>query len=218
MARSPLRYVALVLASLLASAACSRDASGPPDDGTATLIIRADLLGTAVASVVVEVAAPDIPTTLVFNVAITNGVALGMITVPAGTNRTVTLRAYDGGGVETHEGSITLNIQPGSNPTISLVLTPLTGDLPITVTLGSVTVAVTPTPDTLARGAVVQLTAAITDWNGDQMTGTVKWASDNPGVAIVDASGLVTGMGVGTTTIAATFRGVAGTATVRVTP
>src|SRR5438128_144982 len=123
MARPPLRYVALVLASLLASAACSRDASGPPNDGTATLVVRADLLGTAVATVVVEVAAPDIPATLVFNISITNGVALGMITVPAGSDRTVTLRAYDAGGVETHEGSITLDIQPGSNPTMSLVLT-----------------------------------------------------------------------------------------------
>ncbi len=217
MFRAQLRSAAVALASLLVCIACSR-AVGPPDGGQATLIIQADVSGTSVATVVVDVAAPDIPTTLVFNIPVTNGVALGTITIPAGSNRAVTLRAYDAGGVQTHEGSATLNVQAGTNPAISLVLKPLAGDLPITVTLGSFRVVVTPSLVTLANKATVQLTAAITDWNGNPTSGTINWATDDPGIAVVSASGLVTAMGAGNTTISATFRGVAGTATVTVTP
>jgi hypothetical protein len=197
---------------------CSPGAVGLRDGGLATLVIRADVSGTSVATVVVGVAAPDIPTTLVFNIPVANGVALGTITIPAGSNRAITLRAYDAGGVQTHEGSATLNVQAGTNPAISLVLRPLTGDLPITVTLGSFRVAVTPSANALANGATVQLSAAITDWSGNPTSGTVSWATDAPGIAVVNASGLVTAIGAGTTTISATFRGVAGTATVSVTP
>jgi hypothetical protein len=154
----------------------------------------------------------------VFNIPIVGSVAQGPITVPAGSNRTITLRAFDAGGVKTHDGSVILAIQPGTNPTLSMVLRPLTGDLPIHVILGSFTVAVTPSANTLAIGATVQLTAAITDWNGNPATETVSWATDNPGIASVDASGLVTAQGGGNTTISATFAGVAGTATVNVTP
>jgi len=218
MTRTQLSSAVFALASLLVCIACPRGTVEPPDGGQATLVIRADVSGTSVATVVINVAAPDIPTTLVFNIPVTNGVASGSITVPAGSNRAITLRAYDAGGVETHEGLATLNVQAGTNATISLTLTPLTGDLPITVTLGSFTVAVTPSLNTLANKATVQLTAAITDWNGNPTSGTVSWATDNPGIAVVNASGLVTAMGAGNTTISATFRGVAGTATVGVTP
>ena len=64
--------------------------------------MRADVSGTAVATVVVEVTAPDIPAPLVFNFIVTDGIASGTITIPAGTGRTITIRAFDAGGVETH--------------------------------------------------------------------------------------------------------------------
>src|SRR5881628_1495307 len=175
---------AFALALLVTLAACADHGvvnQGPPP--TATLAVSANLSGTAVTMVVVDVTAPDIPTMLVFNIPVVDGVASGSITIPAGSNRTITMRAYDAGGVQTHEGSATLNVQAGTNATISLTLTPLTGDLPITVTLGSFTVAVTPSLNTLANKATVQLTAAITDWNGNPTSGTVSWATDNPGIA-----------------------------------
>src|SRR2546422_8068594 len=78
---------------------------------------------------------PDIPTALIFNIPIAGGVASGTIAIPAGSNRTIAIRAYDAGGGETHSGSVTVSLQPGANPTIAIVLTPLTGDVPIEVTL-----------------------------------------------------------------------------------
>ena len=213
MARS---WLLVALVCLVAAASCDR-ATAP--GGTATLMIVADVSGTGVATVVVEVTAADIPTPLVFNITpITGGVAAGAITVPSGSNRTVSLRAYDAGGVETHVGAVTLTIQPGSNPTLSVTLRPLTGGVPITVTLGSVTVAVLPTSLTLAPGDTARLTASITDWDGTLVLSTLAWATLGPGVATVDGGGLVRGVGPGTTKLSATYNGATGTATVSVGP
>ena len=128
MSRTRLSFASFALASLLAFASCTqRGVVEPFQTGAATLVIRADLSGTAVATVVVEVTAPDIPSQL-FNIPIVNHVASGTIALRAGSGRTITMRAYDAGGVETHRGSATIDIQPGTNPTISIVLQPLTGD------------------------------------------------------------------------------------------
>jgi hypothetical protein len=170
------------------------------------------------ATIVANVTAPDIPTMLVFNIPIVNGTATGTITIPAGSNRTITLRAYDTGGVETHNGSVTVTILPGTNSNIAILLTPLTGDLPITVTLGTVSVTVTPPSATLSVAGTTPLSAAIQDAQGHPITGVVAWATQHPGIATVDAAGLVTATGVGTTSISAVFRGVTGTATITVTP
>src|SRR5881394_828773 len=182
----------------------------------AAITIHADLAGTTAAMVVVEVTAPDITTPLVFNIPVDSGVASGTITIPAGSNRTITIHAYDVNSVETHRGSTTVSIVPGTNPALSMVLTPLNGDQPITATIGHITVAVTPATPTVSRGATTALAATITDSNGNRVTGTVSWATRNPGVATVSTTGVVTGVGAGQTTIVATYQGAAGSATVTV--
>ena len=210
----------LVLPLLLAVAACDRNGPEFPSNGDAFLAVRADVSGTLIAVVVVQVTAPDITTPLVFNIPITTGIAAGTITIPAGSNRTITLRAYDAGGVQTHSGAVTVTIQPGTNPTISVVLTPLTGDLLITVTLGSFSVTVQPAAATLAPGDTVRVRAIVLDPHGDTVAGQVAWATLAPGVATVTSTGQQTGrvtaVGGGQTTVVATYGGVAGAATITV--
>jgi Big-like domain-containing protein len=221
-----LTLVTLVLPLMVATAACGdRNTLESPGGAEAALALRADVSGTLAAVVVVQVTAPDITTPLVFDIPIAGGVAAGTITVPAGSSRTITLRAYDAGGVLTHRGSATVNIQEGTNPTLSIVLTPLTGTLPITATLGAFVVTVTPALDSLGlagnrlgHAATAQLTATIKDAQGNPASGAPAWATLNPGVAIVDGFGLVTASGTGSTTISAVFQGVTGTATIIVTP
>jgi Big-like domain-containing protein len=211
--------LSLVLPVLVASAACGdRNTIEPPGSNDAALAVRADVSGTQVAVVVVQVTAPDITTPLVFNIPITGGIASGTITVPAGSSRTITLRAYDAGGVMTHTGSAVVTLQEGTDPTLSIVLTPLTGNLPITATLGSFVVTVTPALNSLGYPATAQLTATIKDTQGNPAPGTPAWATLNPGVAVVSSTGFVTATGPGTTTISAVFQGVTGTATIVVTP
>ncbi len=217
MLRAPFAPVALALATTTLLVACG-DGPVDPRRDQGTMIVRADLAGSAVETLVAEVTAPDIPTALTFNIPIAGGVASGTITVPAGSNRTVALRAYDAEGILTHNGAVTINVQPGANPSVAIILAPLTGDQPIVATLGSFTITVTPSVATVSVGSSVQLGVSITDWNGTPTTGTVSWATTDPGIATVDATGLVTGAGAGNTKIAATFRGAVGIATIDVTP
>lgn len=213
-------WLAAALVSSLWLGSCLSEPTDTRPSSYATLLLRADLSATAVATLVVEVTAPDIAPPLLFNIGIVAGAAAGTITIPAGTDRTITIRAYDAGGVETHSGSVTVNVQPGTNPSITIVLTPLSGDTPIEVTLGSFTVTVTPAADSLLVGDTVGLTATILDANGLPVTGQVVWGAVAPGVARVVSTGTQTGrvtaISPGHTTVVATYGGTAAPADVEV--
>ena len=79
-------------------------------------------------------------------------------------------------------------------------------------------VTVSPASATLqSLGETVRLTAAVRDQNGQAMSNAaVAWASSDPSVATVDASGLATAVGNGTATVAATAGSASGTATLTV--
>ncbi len=66
-------------------------------------------------------------------------------------------------------------------------------------------------------GETVQLVATVQDQNGQMMSGaTVTWASGDPLVATVDASGLVTAVANGTASVTGTAGSASGSATVTV--
>lgn len=80
------------------------------------------------------------------------------------------------------------------------------------------TVDVSPSSTSLTVGATAALTATPRAADGSALTGRpVAWSTAQGGVASVNGSGTVTGVGAGTTTITATVEGVAGTASVTVT-
>src|SRR6266566_3087832 len=89
------------------------------------------------------------------------------------------------------------------------------------VTISSVpvaSVAVSPVAAGLTVGATTQLTATPEDSTGTALTGrAVTWATSNPAVATVSASGLVTGVAAGSATITATSEGQSGTSALTVT-
>jgi Big-like domain-containing protein len=209
------------LISTLALASCLSEptdsARRPPE---ARLLLRADLSATAVATLVVEVTAGDISPPLLFNIPIVAGAAVGTITLPAGSARTIAIRGYDAGGIQTHSGTLTINVQSGANPTIAIVLTPLTGNAPIQVTLGSFAVIVTPAIDSMLIGDTLRLTATILDANGAPVAGQVVWGVLSPRVASVVSTGAQTGrltaIRPGRTTVVATYGGTAGPVAVAV--
>ena len=208
---------AAALGCIVVLSACAPGSStGPRHD--AELSIRADLSATAAVLVVVQVSAPDITPTLVFNLPVQSGVASGSITIPVGSGRVITLRAYDASGVETHRGTITVTVLEGANPTLSLVLDPLTGDLPVIATIGNITVTVALTLTSLPVGQTSTATATIL-LNGSPVPGAAPtWATLHPGIASVSIDGVVTAVGAGQTKIVATYLGAAGDATITVTP
>ncbi len=216
-----LRFAAALVSTLGLASCLSEPTDTRPSPADAKLLLRADLSATAtVATLVVEVSAPDIDPALLFNIGIVAGAAAGTITIPSGSDRTITIRAYDAGGVQTHSGSVTVNVRPGTNPSMAIVLTPLTGDAPIEVTLGSFTVTVTPAADSLLVGDTITLTATILDANGLQVSGQVVWGALAPRVASVVSTGTQTGrvtaIRPGQTTVVATYGGTAAPADVAV--
>src|SRR5438876_1320456 len=123
------------------------------------------------------------------------------------TGRTVTWASNNsavtvgGNGLATGAGT--------GSATITATSEGQSGTATITVTNVPVaTVTVSPNSASLTAGQTVQLTATLTDANGDVLSGRViTWTSTNLSVASVNGSGLVTGAGAGSATITATSEG-----------
>src|ERR1700722_3096743 len=80
-------------------------------------------------------------------------------------------------------------------------------------------IEVTPATASAAAGNPTQLTATGILSNGSHvdLTDQVKWSSGNTAIATVSASGMVTGIAVGSTTVSAAAQGVTGSTTYNVT-
>jgi uncharacterized protein YjdB len=79
------------------------------------------------------------------------------------------------------------------------------------------TVQVAPAALSVLVGATAPLTVRTLDAEGQELTGrTVVWSTSSPGVAAVDASGRVTGVGTGSATITAASEGRTGATVVTV--
>jgi Bacterial Ig-like domain (group 2) len=78
-------------------------------------------------------------------------------------------------------------------------------------------VAIVPRAPTVPPGAAVPLSAALRNAAGDRVFGrAITWSSDDPGIAPVDASGLLTAVAAGRTTVRATAGGALGMAPITV--
>jgi len=91
------------------------------------------------------------------------------------------------------------------------------GSAQLTVSQDIIRIVVSPDSATLIGGEQLptqRFIAEARDMNGNLVAGaSFVWASSNPTVASVDATGLATGVGFGSATISATARGVTGFAT-----
>jgi Tol biopolymer transport system component len=208
----------LVVLTVLAAAAagitatCGPEPTGSePDQLDATLTVSAQV-GDRVAAVSVEVSAPDIRTPIVANIPVTDGVASGTMTVPAGSDRLTTVHAFDDNAIETHRGAKTVNLKEGDNQVVEIALDPLTGQEPIVATVATYTVTLEPADTAIDVLETAQLSATVTDASGHVVQNpALDWGSTNPVVAGVDDNGLVTGGHAGVTSIVVTYLGVVAT-------
>lgn len=93
----------------------------------------------------------------------------------------------------------------------------MSGTAAVTVAQEATTVSVSPTADILAAGDTLRLSASALDGNGHEVArADISWSSSDPGIAAVDTSGLVTGVGPGTAVITATSGDAAGVMELRV--
>lgn len=187
-------------------------------NGSGRLSVVAQFANNTATNLVIEVTAADIPQALVFNLDVVNGTASGSVTIPAGANRTITVRAFDG-RTETHRGTRNVTIVEGVNPPLSMQLLPLAGTVPVTVNFGVAVVTVTPLTWTLRVDDTVRFSATVMDATGAmQPTAVVRWASTDTRRMVVDSTGLATARDTGLVLIVAVSSGAAGRSTVTVTP
>ena len=202
--------------------ACDRGVTAPreigPDGRLVGRLVMVVPIGELTATtLVVEVSAPDIIPTMVFNLPVIAGVATGSISIPAGASRLFTVRAFDG-STETHRGTKVLTILAGVNPTASITLTPLAGTVPITASLGSLVITITPLVATARVGDTIRFAATIRDAAAAIIPGPARWATTNTARVTIDTTGLATVLDTGAVIVVATYSTSAGTATFTGTP
>ena len=79
-------------------------------------------------------------------------------------------------------------------------------------------IRVTPATATVALGQTAQLAAQALDASGNSLNRSITWSSDQPSIATVSQTGLVTSVNAGVARISASVGAVAGAASVTVTP
>ncbi|MGA9587107.1 MAG: Ig-like domain-containing protein [Terracidiphilus sp.] len=113
---------------------------------------------------------------------------------------------------------VATGIAPGQ-ATITVSYASMTGSATLTVTPATLTsIVVTPVLDQVGVNGNVQFTATgvFTDSSTQDLTAQVSWGSSAAGVALINNTGLATGLSLGTSTITATYGGLSGSTTLTV--
>ncbi len=139
-----------------------------------------------------------------------NDTARAELSVPLGSDRRVFVAVFDSSNAIVASGEATIEIGSGVAVTVPVAIAPTEGTQPIVVTMGGTTLSVTPGTLTLAPGATSALSVTIRDETGAPIAGAVpSYASSNPSIASVSATGVVTARVDGITAITVTALGVA---------
>ena len=119
--------------------------------------------------------------------------------------------------VATVDGSGLVTAAGNGTATITAAAGSASGTATVTVAQEVSAVAVTPVEDTVVAGDTLRLAAEATDANGHPVAGAeFDWASGDTAVAVVDATGLATGVGAGEAEVTATAAEVTGRAALTV--
>lgn len=94
----------------------------PPNTTTAAITVQANTAGIAPSRVAVEVTGAGIATPLRAELSVAGTLASATLEVPAGAGRTFTVRAFDAHGIESHGGTVSVDVAAGQNTTVSAIL------------------------------------------------------------------------------------------------
>ncbi len=135
---------------------------------------------------------------------------------PIDDERDTTFTSMDESVVTVDDVGLVTAVSEGST-TVDVTVEGLTESANFTVTGDTLlSIAVTPTSTSLVRGETAQFAATATYEEAGTVSIAPTWSTVDAAIATVDATGLVTGVGKGATTVRAEFGGQAQTATVTV--
>ncbi len=122
------------------------------------------------------------------------------------------------GGVATVTSTGQVHGVAAGQTSITATVDGVSGSATVVVRLAPAgTVQVNPGTDSVATGSVLFLSAQVRDAGGTPIPGVqVTWSSDNQSIATVTAAGFVTGVGLGTATLTASYNGTTGSAQIKV--
>lgn len=116
-------------------------------------------------------------------------------------------------------GSATITVSSTTSAGSAQVLVPVLVIGVPDVVLPVVRVDVTPDAEDIFRGDTKQFVAKAYNGNNQEVTGeTFTWSVEDPSIASISSSGLVTGLKIGETKVRAVTKGVIGEATLTVNP
>lgn len=190
----PLRVSVPPVLALAVTLACGDGT--PPDPPRPTTV--------TVSPATAELAALDATVQLSAQVLDQNGRVMPGVAVTWASSD-VSVAAVDGSGLVTaaDNGAATVTATSGQ----------ASGTAAVTVAQAVAAVAVTPAADSLVEADTLRFSAAASDANGHAVEAAeFAWSSGDALVAVVDDSGLVTGIGLGEVAVSATSSGVTGTA------
>jgi hypothetical protein len=210
--------LATALTVLIGAAGCDGPTAPPGSEPAVRLAVQATTVGSAMVSVIaIEVTGPGIPVPILVNLHVVDGHAAGHVSVSPGQDRSFTARAFDSGANMTHDGVVVTDVRPGQG-TVRILLYPRGVGVPIVVTLGAWSVSIEPGTASLEVGSSWQFMAAVRDADGVIVVDPeLAWGSSNPAFAMVDNTGLVSGVHPGTARIVVSYDGVAAEALLTVT-
>ena len=184
----------------------------PSNGGGVGVEIRASEPSAPVASVEVTPSAPSVPVGGTAQLTATVRDAAGNL-LPG---RTVTWQTSDATVVAVDAAGVVTGVAPGT-ATIRATSEGQSDEVTVTVVVPVAKVVVTPAESSIELLETIQLAATMQDAAGNPLTGrAVTWSSSTPLVATVSATGLVTGVNAGSSTITATSETKSGTAAITV--
>ncbi|HVD04441.1 MAG TPA: Ig-like domain-containing protein, partial [Gemmatimonadaceae bacterium] len=193
------KYLAALAAALVVVACGGGDGSTTPKPATVASVTMSQ-----------PAASMDVGATLVLTATPKDGSGNTL------TGRATTWSSSNINVASVSDGSVTA--ASVGTATITATIDGKTATTEVTVHLAPVaTVTVSPSTRTIIVSGVAQLTATLKDAHDNTLTGrTITWSSSDETKVTVSATGVVTGVALGTVTIAATSETKAGTATVTV--
>ena len=217
--RTPFRWLAAAALAAVAVAACDdlQAPTGEPTPVPLPFLAAFDAL-TNVTTVVVTVSGARIDPPLVFNFPVVRDTARGTVTLPVGTDRTLVAEAFDSSGFAILRGERTFNVAAGTNAAVVVLMTPLTGSVPVTAVIGNLTLSLTAAASSLRAGSTVTLTAQVRDETNAVISVPVRYAVSRPPAARVRADGVLMALDTGSVTVTATAAGRAASTTLALTP